>query len=194
MHTMNVTGFVFTIQPLQTEILRQGDTIGFEVTVTCDKKRVTADEIYISLMRTVMVHSSGSSGMSTRHRNHDKKVLASNITMDPGESCSFEFVTKLPDDCGLSDGESANLSKRWTEGWCLYIHVENDEYRASGSGKATAWIKKLLGGIDRFMAAIGELVGNDRIGAGIGDKIEGRVLRPWHTSCFFLTVKKRRGG
>ena len=54
MHTLNVTGFVFTIQPLQTEILRQGDTIGFEVTVTCDKKRVTADEIYISLMRTVM--------------------------------------------------------------------------------------------------------------------------------------------
>ena len=28
MHTMNVTGFVFTIQPLQTGILRQGDTIG----------------------------------------------------------------------------------------------------------------------------------------------------------------------
>ena len=185
MHTMNVTGFVFTIQPLQTEILRQGDTIGFEVTVTCDKKRVTADEIYISLMRTVMVPPSGQAS----HRNHDKKVLASNITMDPGESCSFEFVTKLPDDCGLSDGESANLSKWWTEGWCLYIHVENDEYRASGSGKATAWIKKLLGGIDRFMAAIGELVGNDRIGAGIGDKImEGRVLSPDPTSCFFLTV------
>lgn len=193
MHTMNVTGFVFTIEPLQTEILRQGDTIGFEVTFTCDKKRVTADEIYISLMQTVW-RPSGSSGTGIRHLNHDKKVLASNITMDPGESCSFEFVTKLPDDCGLSDGESANLSKRWTEGWCLYIHVENDEYRASGSGKATAWIKKILGGIDRCMAAIGELVGNDRIGAGIGDKITDVVFRPHGTSCFFLTVRERRGG
>ena len=193
MHTLNVTGFVFTIQPLQTEILRQGDTIGFEVTVTCDEKRVTADEIYISLMES-RTRTYASSNTRPSHRNHDKKILASNITMEPGESCSFEFVTKLPDDCGLSDGESANLSKRWTEGWCLYIHVENDEYRASGSGKATAWIKKLLGGIDRFMAAIGELVGSDRIGAGIGDKITDGVLSPDGTSCFFLTVKERRGG
>ena len=167
MHTLNVTGFVFTIQPLQTEILRQGDTIGFEVTVTCDEKRVTADEIYISLMES-RTRTYASSNTRPSHRNHDKKILASNITMEPGESCSFEFVTKLPDDCGLSDGESANLSKRWTEGWCLYIHVENDEYRASGSGKATAWVKKLFGGIDRYWSISAGVEGYRSVSINIG--------------------------
>jgi hypothetical protein len=143
------------------------------VTVTCDEKRVTADEIYISLMETKTSRSGNSSKI---HRNHDKKILASNITMEPGESCSFEFVTKLSDDCVLSDGEeiTGNAFTGATEGWCLYIHVENDEYRASGSGKATAWVKKLFGGIDRFMAAIvqplGNSLGNSLAMTGLGDE------------------------
>lgn len=96
--------------------------------------------------------------------------------MEPGESCSFEFVTKLSDDCVLSDGEeiTGNAFTGATEGWCLYIHVENDEYRASGSGKATAWVKKLFGGIDRFMAAIvqplGNSLGNSLAMTGLGDE------------------------
>ena len=69
-HTFNVTGCIFTIQPRQTEI-RQGDTIGFDVTVTCGEKRVIADEIYISLMeiKTVRAHDR----LVTKSRNLDKK-------------------------------------------------------------------------------------------------------------------------
>ena len=69
-HTFNVTGCFFTIQPRQTEI-RQGDTIGFDVTVTCGEKRVIANEIYISLMESRTVPGRGVS-----HYNRDKKILA----------------------------------------------------------------------------------------------------------------------
>ncbi len=68
-HTFNVTGCVFTIQPRQTEI-RQGDTIGFDVTVTCGEKRVIADEIYISLMESKTGRGQNRSDI---HRNCDKK-------------------------------------------------------------------------------------------------------------------------
>ena len=188
-HTFNVTGCVFTIQPRQTEI-RQGDTIGFDVTVTCGEKRVIADEIYISLMES----KTGRVGnRSVNHYNRDKKILASNITMEAGESHSFEFITKLPDDCVLSDGQeiTGNPFTGATDGWCLYMHVENDEYRASGYGKADAVAQTSVGVIARFLDAIGKLVGNDRIGEKIGEKMEGRVIRRDPRSCFFLTIKSR---
>ena len=166
-HTFNVTGCIFTIQPRQTEI-RQGDTIGFDVTVTCGEKRVIANEIYISLME-----SRTDGGGTVRHYNRDKNILASNITMEAGESHSFEFITKLPDDCVLSNGqEITGHPMDATDGWCLYMHVENDEHRASAHGKADAVGKSVIGGIGRFMEAIGKLVGNDRIGGGIGEKME----------------------
>ena len=188
-HTFNVTGCIFTIQPRQTEI-RQGDTIGFDVTVTCGEKRVIADEIYISLMESKTVHTQ--KGLVTYHRNHDKKILASNITMEAGESHSFEFTIKLPDDCVLCDGKeiTGNLLTGATDGWCLYMHVENDEYRASGYGKATEVAKPIAGGIVRFMAAIGKLVGSNTW-EELGEKMEGRVIGRDPRSCFFLTIKSR---
>lgn len=188
-HTFNVTGCIFTIQPRQTEIC-QGDTIGFDVIVTCGEKRVIADEIYISLMESKTVHTQ--KGLVTYHRNHDKKILASNITMEAGESHSFEFTIKLPDDCVLCDGKeiTGNLLTGATDGWCLYMHVENDEYRASGYGKATEVVKPIAGGIVRFMAAIGKLVGSNTW-EELGEKMEGRVIGRDPRSCFFLTIKSR---
>ena len=192
-HTFNVTGCIFTIQPRQTEI-RLGDTIGFDVTVTCGEKRVIADEIYISLMESSKTGRGGGGGHgSVKHYNRDKKILASNITMEAGESHSFEFKTKLPDDCVLSDGQqiTGNPFTGATDGWCLYMHVENDEHRASAHGKADAVGKSLIGGIGRFMEAIGKLVGNDSYGGGIGEKMEGMVLGRDPRNCFFLTIKSR---
>ena len=188
-HTFNVTDCIFTIQPRQTEI-RQGDTIGFDVTVTCGEKRVIADEIYISLMESKTGHTQN--GLVTNHRHHDKKILASNITMEAGESHSFEFTIKLPDDCVLCDGKeiTGNLLTGATDGWCLYMHVENDEYRASGYGKATEVAKPIAGGIVRFMAAIGKLVGSNTW-EELGEKMEGRVIGRDPRSCFFLTIKSR---
>ena len=188
-HTFNVTGCIFTIQPRQTEI-RQGDTIGFDVTVTCGEKRVIADEIYISLMESMTVR--GGRHSSVKHYNRDKKILASNITMEAGESHSFEFITKLPDDCVLSDGQEITGNPMdATDGWCLYMHVENGEHRVSAHGKADAVGKSVIGGIGRFMEAIGKLVGNDRIGRGIGEMMERMVLRRDPRNCFFLTIKSR---
>ena len=185
-HTFNVTGCIFTIQPRQAEI-RQGDTIGFDVTVTCGEKRVIANEIYISLME-----SRTDGGGTVRHYNRDKNILASNITMEAGESHSFEFITKLPDDCVLSDGqEITGHPMDATDGWCLYMHVENDEHRASAHGKADAVGKSVIGGIGRFMEAIGKLVGKNGFGRGIGEMMERMVLRRDPRSCFFLTIKSR---
>ena len=186
-HTFNVTGCIFTIQPRQTEIC-QGDTIGFDVIVTCGEKRVIADEIYISLMESKTVHTQ--KGLVTYHRNHDKKILASNITMEAGESHSFEFTIKLPDDCVLCDGKeiTGNLLTGATDGWCLYMHVENDEHRASSHGKADAVGKSLIGGIVRFREAIGKLVGSNTW-EELGEKMEGRVIGRDPRSCFFLTVR-----
>ena len=113
--------------------------------------------------------------------------------MEAGESHSFEFITKLPDDCVLSDGQqiTGNLLTGATNGWSLYMHVENDEHRASAHGKADAVGKSLIGGIGRFMEAIGKLVGNDRIGEKLGEKTEGIVFARDPRSCFFLTIKSR---
>ena len=189
-HTFNVTGCIFTIQPRQTEI-RQGDTIGFDVTVTCGEKRVIANVIYISLMESRTVRGGGGHS-SVKHYNRDKKILASNITMEAGESHSFEFITKLPDDCVLSDGqEITGHPMDATDGWCLYMHVENDEHRASAHGKADAVGKSVIGGIGRFMEAIGKLVGKNGFGRGIGEMMERMVLRRDPRSCFFLTIKSR---
>ena len=109
-----------------------------------------------------------------------------------GESHSFEFITKLPDDCVLSNGqEITGHPMDATDGWCLYMHVENDEHRASAHGKADAVVETLIGGIGRFMEAIGKLVGNDSYGRGIGEKMESMVLRRDPRNCFFLTIKSR---
>ena len=162
------------------------------MTVTCGEKRVIADEIYISLMES-RTGWGGGGHSSVKHYNRDKKILASNITMEAGESHSFEFITKLPDDCVLSDGQEITgiPGMGATDGWCLYMHVENDEHRASAHGKADAVGKSVIGGIGRFMEAIGKLVGKDSFGGGIGEKMEGMVLRRDPRNCFFLTIKSR---
>ena len=160
------------------------------MTVTCGEKRVIADEIYISLMES---RTGWGQNRSVHHRNRDKKILASNITMEAGESHSFEFITKLPDDCILSDGQeiTGHPFTVFTDGWCLYMHVENDEHRASSHGKADAVGKSLIGGIVRFREAIGKLVGNDRLGGRLRESMEGRVIRRDPRNCFFLTIKSR---
>jgi len=142
--TLTVSGCIFTIGSQQADIW-QGDTIGFDITVTGGEKRVIADEISISLQECMKVRSS----TSNKRRDYDKKILASNLTLEAGESHSFEFTTKLPDDCRLSDGRviTGNLFPDTDEGWCLYIHMDTAEYRASLLGKTYSIIHVLLNGI-----------------------------------------------
>ena len=76
------------------------------------------------------------------------------------------------------------------DGVCICMwRMTNTEHQPNG--KADAVGKSLIGGIGRFMEAIGKLVGNDRIGGGIGEKMEGMVLRRDPRNCFFLTIKSR---
>ena len=179
-HTFNVTGCIFTIQPRQTEI-RQGDTIGFDITVTGGEKRVIADEISISLQECMKVRRPNSS-TSNKRRDYDKKILASNLTLEAGESHSFEFTTKLPDDCRLSDGRvvTGNIFTGATDGWCLYIHVDTAEYRASFQGKASSIILAIANGFARIMPNIAE------------DAAKGLVMDRDPSKRFYLKVKQSR--
>ena len=90
--------------------------------------------------------------------DYDKKILASNLTLEAGESHSFEFTTKLPDDCRLSDGRviTGNIFTGATDGWCLYIHVDTAEYRASFQGKASSIILAILNRFARIMPNIAD--------------------------------------
>ena len=142
--TLTVSGCIFTIGSQQADIW-QGDTIGFDITVTGGEKRVIADEISISLQECMEVHRSNSSGTSIKHRDHDKRSLATNLTLEAGESHSFEFTTRLPDDCRLSDGRVP-----MRDGWCLYIHVDTAEYRASSRGKAISIVQPMINFFAKF--------------------------------------------
>ena len=178
--TLTVSGCIFTIGSQQADIC-QGDTIGFDITVTGGEKRVVADEISIALQECMEVRSGNSSGTSIKRRDYDKKLLASNLTLEAGESHSFEFTTKLPDDCRLSDGRvvTGNMFTGATDGWCLYIHVDTAEIRASFQGKAFSIILAIINGFARIMPNIAD------------DATKGIVLDRDPSKRLFLNVKSR---
>ena len=179
--TLNVSGCIFTIRSQQADI-RQGDTIGFDITLTSGEKRVIADEISIALQECMVVRRSTSSGTSNKRRDYDKKILASNLTLEAGESHSFEFTTKLPDDCRLSDGRviTGNIFTGATDGWCLYIHVDTAEYRASSRGKASSIILAIANRFARIMPNIAD------------DAAKGLVVDRDPSKRFYLKVKQSR--
>ncbi len=123
----------------------------------------------------------GPNGTSSKRRDYDKKILASNLTLEAGESHSFEFTTKLPDDCRLSDGRvvTGNIFTGATDGWCLYIHVDTAKYRASFQGKAFSFLLAILNRFARIMPNIAD------------DAAKGLVLDRDHSKRFFLIVKSR---
>ena len=178
--TFSVAGCIFTIRSQQADIW-QGDTIAFHITVTGGEKRVVADEISIALQECMEVRSGNSSGTSIKRRDYDKKLLASNLTLEAGESHSFEFTTKLPDDCRLSDGRvvTGNIFTGATDGWCLYIHVDTAEIRASFQGKAFSIILAIINGFARIMPNIAD------------DATKGIVLDRDPSKRLFLNVKSR---
>ena len=167
--TLSVSGCVITIRAQQAEMC-QGDTVGFDITVTGGEKRVIADEISISLQECMKVRRPNSSS-SNKRRDYDKKILASNLTLEAGESHSFEFTTRLPDDCRLSDGRVP-----MRDGWCLYIHVDTAEYRAAFQGKASSIILAIANGFARIMPNIAA---------------KGLVLDRDPSKRFYLKVKSR---
>ena len=177
--TLSVSGCIFTIRSQQADIW-QGDTIGFDITVTGGEKRVVADEISISLQECMEV-SRQSGASASKRRDYDKKILASNLTLEAGESHSFEFTTKLPDDCRLSDGRviTGNIFTGETDGLCLYIHVDTAEYRASSQGKASSIILAILNRFVRIMPNIAD------------DAAKGIVVDRDHSKRLFLNVKSR---
>lgn len=176
---LSVSGCIFTIRSQQADIW-QGDTIGFDITVTGGEKRVIADEISISLQECFIVRRSQATNANKR-RDYDKKILASNLTLEAGESHSFEFTTKLPDDCRLSDGRviTGNIFTGATDGWCLYIHVDTAEYRASSRGKASSIILAIANRFARIMPNIAD------------DATQGLVLDRDPSKRLFLNVKSR---
>ena len=178
--TLTVSGCIFTIGSQQADIW-QGDTIGFDITVTGGEKRVIADEISISLQECMKVRRPNSS-TSNKRRDYDKKILASNLTLEAGESHSFEFTAKLPDDCRLSDGRviTGNIFTGATDGWCLYIHVDTAEYRASFQGKASSIILAIANGFARIMPNIAD------------DAAKGLVVDRDPSKRFYLKVKQSR--
>ena len=178
-HTLTVSGCVITIRAQQAEMC-QGDTVGFDITVTGGEKRVIADEISISLQECFIVRRSQASNANKR-RDYDKKILTSNLTLETGESHSFEFTTKLPDDCRLSDGQviTGNLLTGATEGWCLYIHVDTAEYRASSRGKAISIVQTMI----NFFAIIMPNIADNAA--------QGLVLDRDPSKRFYLKVKSR---
>ena len=169
--TLTVSGCIFTIRSQQADI-RQGDTIGFDITVTGGEKTVIADEISISLQECMEPY--GSSGTSIKHRDYDKRSLATNLTLEAGESHSFEFTTRLPDDCRLSDGRVP-----MRDGWCLYIHVDTAEYRASVFGKGSSIIMAIANRFVRIMPNIAD------------DAFKGIVVDRDHSKRFSLNVESR---
>ena len=122
-----------------------------------------------------------SGASASKRRDYDKKILASNLTLEAGESHSFEFTTKLPDDCRLSDGRviTGNIFTGATDGWCLYIHVDTAEYRASFQGKASSIILAILNRFARIMPNIAD------------DAAKGIVLDRDPSKRLFLNVKSR---
>lgn len=179
-HALTVSGCIFTIRSHQADI-RQGDTIGFDITVTGVEKRVIADEISIALQECRNVRRRSSSGTSIRYRDYDKKLLTSKLTLEAGESHAFEFSTKLPDDCRLSDGRviTGNIFTGATDGWCLYIHVDSPEYRASSQGKINSIILALLNRFVKIMPSID------------GNAVKGLVVDRDRNKRFYLNVKSR---
>ena len=171
--TLTVSGCIFTIGSQQADIW-QGDTIGFDITVTGGEKTVIADEISISLQECMEVRRYNSSGTSIKHRDYDKRSLATNLTLETGESHSFEFTTKLPDDCRLSDGRVP-----MRDGWCLYIHVDAAEYRASFRGKAISIVQTMI----NFFAIIMPNIADNAA--------QGLVLDRDPSKRFYLKVKSR---
>ena len=169
-HTLTVSGCVITIRAQQAEMC-QGDTVGFDITVTGGEKRVIADEISISLQECFIVRRRSQASNANKRRDYDKKILTSNLTLETGESHSFEFTTKLPDDCRLSDGQviTGNLLTGATEGWCLYIDVDTADNRASFKGKTESILHtiinvaaRILGGERGTAAAKGLVVNRDQ--------------------------------
>ena len=166
--TLSVSGCVITIKAQQAEMC-QGDTVGFDITVTGGEKRVIADEILISLQECWEVNRQTGASASKR-RDYDKKLLASNLTLEAGESHSFEFTTKLPDDCRLSDGRviTGNLLTGATDGWCLYIDVDTADNRASFQGKTDSILHTIINSLARILgerataAAKGIVLDNDQ--------------------------------
>ncbi len=167
--TLNVSGCMFTIDPQQADI-RQGDTIGFEITVTGGEKTVIADEISISLQECMEGRSGTGRSTSIKHLDYAKMSLATNLTLEAGESHSFEFKTRLPDDCRLSDGRVP-----MRDGWCLYIHVDTAEYRASRRGKGLGIIRAMMDGLANV----------------IGENATGFVLDRDPSKRYFLEVKSK---
>jgi len=167
--TLNVSGCIFTIDPQQGDI-RQGDTIGFEITVTGGEKRVIADEISISLQECMEGRSGTGRSTSIKHLDYATMSLATNLTLEAGESHSFEFKTRLPDDCRLSDGRVP-----MRDGWCLYIHVDTAEYRASLRGKGLGIIRAMMNGLANV----------------IGENATGFVLDRDPSKRYFLEVKSK---
>ena len=178
-HTLTVSGCVITIRAQQAEMC-QGDTVGFDITVTGGEKRVIADEISISLQECFIVRRSQASNANKR-RDYDKKILTSNLTLETGESHSFEFTTKLPDDCRLSDGQviTGNLLTGATEGWCLYIDVDTADNRASSRGKAISIVQTMI----NFFAIIMPNIADNAA--------QGLVLDRDPSKRFYLKVKSR---
>ena len=166
--TLSVSGCVITIRAQQAEMC-QGDTVGFDITVTGGEKRVIADEISISLQECFIVRRSQATNANKR-RDYDKKILTSNLTLETGESHSFEFTTKLPDDCRLSNGQviTGNLLTGATEGWCLYIDVDTADNRASFKGKTESILHTIINSLARILgerataAAKGIVLDNDQ--------------------------------
>jgi hypothetical protein len=178
--TLTVSGCMFTIRSQQADI-RQVDTVGVDITFTGGEKRVIADEISIALQECMEVRSAAG-GTSIKRRNYDKKILATNLTLETGESHSFEFATKLPDDCRLSEGRfiTGNSFTGARDGWCLYIHVDTAEYRASFQGKTESILHTILNSLAR-------IVERERGTAAV----KGIVLKRDHSKRFFLKVKSR---
>ena len=177
--TLNVSGCIFTIRSQQAEIW-QGDTIGFDITVTGGEKRVIVDGISIALQESIQVRRQTGASASKR-RDYDKKILASNLTLEAGESHAFEFTTKLPDDCRLSDGQviTGNWFTGATEGWCLYVHVDTADYRESFQGKTTPILQAIINGLARILGERGTAAA------------KGIVLDRDHSKRFYLNVKSR---
>ena len=120
------------------------------------------------------VRRSNSSGTSIKHRDYDKRSLATNLTLETGESHSFEFTTWLPDDCRLSDGRVP-----MRDGWCLYIHVDTADNRASSRGKAISIVQTMI----NFFAIIMPNIADNAA--------QGLVLDRDPSKRFYLKVKSR---
>ncbi len=177
--TLSVAGCILKVTSRQADIF-QGDTIGFDITVSGGETKVIADEISISLQECLKVHTS--SGVARKYLDHHQEILAMNFTLDAGEIHSFEFTTQLPDKCRLPDGhvETGNPFTAGPDGWCLYIHVDTAEYRASFERKGVSIIKAIMNGLAKIMPGISD------------DDVQRLVLDRDPNKRIFLNVQPRR--